>query len=189
MATAYFAYMNYIRLTDTSHTYFEEAWALYEQAFPLAERRPLSWQRDIMPHGPYHFELILQGEILVGLLLWWSFEEVRYLEHFATAPALRGRGYGRRILESFITRDVRPILLEVEPPGEETQQRRIRFYEQSGFSLNPHFYQQPPYHPGQPPLTLLLMSYPAPVSLETVARFVSTRHPLIYRLHTSSTAT
>ncbi|PTX22440.1 acetyltransferase (GNAT) family protein [Pontibacter mucosus] len=181
--------MNFLRLTDTSHSHFGQAWALYEQAFPLEERRPLAWQRDIMPHAPYHFELILQEEALVGILLWWGFEEVRYIEHLATAPAQRGRGYGKRILESFTNRDARPILLEVEPPREEIQQRRIRFYEQGGFTLNHHFYQQPPYHPGLQPLTLLLMSFPEPLTPEAVAHFVNTRHPLIYRLHTSPATT
>ena len=174
--------MEHIRLTDSSHHLFQEAWELYEQSFPLEERRPLPWQHDIMPHANYHFELILQEDVLTGILLWWSFEEVRYIEHFATVPALRGRGYGKRILEAFIKRETRPILLEVEPPHEEVQQRRIRFYQQNGFVLNHHFYQQPPYHHGQPPLTLLLMSYPTIVSAETVAHFVAKRHPLIYRL-------
>ncbi|MBX0333674.1 GNAT family N-acetyltransferase [Pontibacter sp. HSC-14F20] len=174
--------MEHIRLTDTSHHRFNEAWELYEQAFPLEERRPLHWQLDIMPYANYHFELLLQEDALVGILLWWSFEEIRFVEHFATAPALRGRGYGKLILESFTSRNTRPVLLEVEPPHEEMQQRRVRFYEKSGFTLNHHFYQQPPYHPGQEPLTLLLMSHPATISAEAVAHFVSHRLPLIYRL-------
>lgn len=174
--------MNHIRLTDTSHHLFKEAWELYEQSFPMEERRPKAWQTDILPHSSYYFELVLQEEALIGLLLWWSFEEVRYIEHFATVPVLRGRGYGKLILEAFVSRDERPVLLEVEPPQNEMQQRRIRFYEQSGFILNNHVYQQPPYHQGQQPLTLLLMSHPAAISAETVAHFVNKRHPLIYRL-------
>lgn len=174
--------MDNVRQTDASHRLFHEAWELYEQSFPLEERRPLDWQLDIMSHANYHFELILQEDALVGILLWWSFEEVRYIEHFATVPALRGRGYGKLILEAFTGRSTRPVLLEVEPPHEEIQRRRIRFYEQSGFILNDHYYQQPPYHPGQQPLTLLIMTYPAAISAETVAHFVANRHPLIYRL-------
>ncbi|MBF8963271.1 GNAT family N-acetyltransferase [Pontibacter sp. FD36] len=174
--------MEHLRLINASHHLFEEAWELYEQSFPLEERRPLHRQLDIMSHASYHFELILREDALVGILLWWSFEEVRYIEHFATVPALRGRGYGKLILEAFVSRNTRPVLLEVEPPHEEIQQRRIRFYEQSGFILNDHTYQQPPYHQGQQPLTLLLMSYPAAISAETVAHFINNRHPLIYRL-------
>ncbi|WP_299818325.1 GNAT family N-acetyltransferase [uncultured Pontibacter sp.] len=174
--------MKYIRLKDASHRLFEEAWELYQNSFPLEERRPLPWQLDIMPQANYHFELILQEGSFIGLLLWWSFEEVRYIEHFATVPAVRGKGYGKRILHAFVNRDTRPVLLEVELPQEEIKRRRIRFYEQSGFVLNHHFYQQPSYHQGQQPLTLLLMSYPTTVTAEDVAHFVSVRHPLIYRL-------
>ncbi|MEJ8802614.1 GNAT family N-acetyltransferase [Pontibacter sp. H249] len=174
--------MKHIRLTDSYHPLFIKAWQLYEQSFPLNERRPLPWQYDIMPHANYHFELMLQEDALTGILLWWSFGEVRYLEHFATVPALRGRGYGKSILEAFVKRETRPILLEVEPPHEEIQQRRVRFYEQCGFVLNQHFYQQPPYHQGQQPLPLLLMSYPAPITADNVAHFVAKRHPIIYRL-------
>ncbi|GHA64838.1 GNAT family N-acetyltransferase [Pontibacter akesuensis] len=173
--------MEHIRLTDASHRLFEKAWALYEQAFPLEERRPLPWQAEVMAHVDYHFELILQNEELVGILLWWGFEDVRFLEHFATAPALRGKGYGSRMLLDFLNRDARPVLLEVEPPESEVNRRRITFYEQTGFCLNQHFYQQPPYHQGQQPLTLLLMSYPNPITAEETATFVRLHHPLIYR--------
>ncbi|MDO6390759.1 GNAT family N-acetyltransferase [Pontibacter sp. BT731] len=120
--------MDHLRLTNTSHHLFEQAWELYEQSFPVEERRPLHWQLEIMPHASYHFELILQKDALVGILLWWSFKEIRFIEHFATAPNLRGRGYGRLILEAFASRSTRHVLLEVEPPHEEIQQRRIRFY-------------------------------------------------------------
>ncbi|PKV67244.1 GNAT family N-acetyltransferase [Pontibacter ramchanderi] len=172
--------MEYIRLTDSSHHLFEEAWQLYEQSFPLEERRPLSWQQTIMPHGNYRFELVLLEGNLVGILLWWSFEEIRFIEHFATVPALRGQGYGKLILKDFASREERPVLLEVEPPHTEIQRRRIRFYEQNAFILNHHPYQQPPYHHGQPPLKLLLMSHPTSISHDAVSRFVSMRHPTIY---------
>ena len=174
--------MEYIKLTESSHPLFGKAWELYEQSFPLEERRPLSWQRTIMPHDNYRFELILQQDTLVGMLLWWDFEELRFIEHFATAPALRGRGYGKRILNNFSSRDDRPVLLEVEPPHAKIQQRRIRFYEQSAFILNHHVYLQPPYHQGQSPLPLMLMSYPTAISHDAVAHFVNKRHPIIYQV-------
>ncbi|ARS37018.1 GNAT family N-acetyltransferase [Pontibacter actiniarum] len=173
--------MKHTRLTDALHRLFYEAWALYEQAFPLEERRPLPWQLEIMPHASYHFEVILQEEELIGILLWWGFDEVRYVEHFATAPALRGKGYGKVILQAFTDRDTRPVLLEVEPPESKVNRRRIRFYERNGFCLNHHFYQQPPYHQGQPPLTLRLMSYPTPITAGEAAAFARRHHPLIYR--------
>ena len=172
--------METIKLRDIKHPYFARAWALYEEAFPLEERRLIISQITIMNHPNYHFELILQDDCFLGILLWWGFDDLRYIEHFATLPAHREKGYGKEILESFIQRDSRLIVLEVELPDEEIEQRRIQFYERIGFHLTDHYYQQPVYHEGDQPLQLLMMSYPICISAEELAHFIKDYHPIIY---------
>lgn len=174
--------MEKIRLTDINQPWFDSAWALYKEAFPLDERRLLKRQTAIMSHPNYHFEVILEDDCFLGLFFWWGFENLRFLEHFAIVPECRQEGYGERVLETFIQNDSRPVILEVEPPGNEIQQRRIQFYERIGFVLNHHYYEQPVYQEGALPLQLLLMSYPKGVSKDEVAGFVKDFHPIIYGL-------
>ncbi|MGZ2370292.1 GNAT family N-acetyltransferase [Ancylomarina sp. YFZ004] len=172
--------METIRLIDIKHLCFSEAWVLYEDAFPLEERRLINSQAAIMNHPNYHFELIFQIDCFLGILFWWGFDDLRYIEHFATLPAHRGKGYGKEILELFIQRDSRPIVLEVELPENEIEQRRIQFYERIGFHLTDHFYQQPVYNEGDLPLQLLLMSYPKGISAKELTHFIKDYHPIIY---------
>jgi len=172
--------METIRLRDIKHPYFARAWALYEEAFPLEERRLINSQAAIMNHPNYHYELILQDDCFLGILFWWGFDDLRYVEHFATLPAHRGKGYGKEILELFIKRDSRLIVLEVELPENEIEQRRIQFYERIGFYLTDHYYEQPVYNEGGKPVQLLLMSYPFGISNEELARFIKDYQPIIY---------
>lgn len=168
------------RLTQTGAPFFREAWALYEEAFPPEERRTRTKQAELMGKPEYHFEVASEKGTFIGFLLWWEFEGLRYLEHLATVPILRGRGKGKLLLEEFMHRDTRPVLLDVEPPEDEIRQRRIRFYERNGFRCNPRNYFQPPMQEGYGPVKLMLMSFPAPLSSEAIAYFIADCHPAIY---------
>ena len=172
--------MEKIRLTDISHPYFAKAWALYGDAFPLDERRSLNSQTSIMSHPNYHLELIFQDDCFLGILFWWGFVDLRYIEHFATLPDHRGKGYGKDILHDFKQRDSRFLVLEVELPVDEINKRRIQFYKRLGFYLTDHLYYQPAYREGGLPIQLMLMSYPSGISAEEVEYFVTMGHPVIY---------
>lgn len=172
--------MQLIRLGDTTEKHFDDAWVLYEHSFPKDERRPIESQAKIMGHENYHFEVFIKDGEFLGLLFWWGFDELRYLEHFATMPVLRGKGVGKKILDDFMIMDARPILLEVEMPEDEISMRRIKFYERAGFILHPDIYNPPSFHPNDPPPDLHLMSYPDPISEADVLRFMEEHHPDIY---------
>lgn len=173
--------MKQLRLKSISDNYFQEAWELYENAFPLEERRLLKNQESVMKHPNYHFDIVIDENKLIGFLLWWDFESVRYIDHFATSSQLRNRGFGKLILEKFMGRNDKPILLEVELPDSTLNERRIKFYERIGFKLNQHYYELPVFKEGQPPLQLMLMSYPTLISKIDVERFVNKCHPIIFK--------
>ena len=90
--------MERIRLTDPADPRFGEAFALYEISFPVYERRTRAAQAARLNHPEYHFDLLMEGERFLGILLFWEAEGFRYVEHFATCPQLRGRGVGARAL-------------------------------------------------------------------------------------------
>ncbi len=172
--------MQSLRLTHSTHKFFDNAWALYEHSFPKDERRPIESQAKIMGHKNYHFEIFIKNREFLGLLFWWGFDELRYLEHFATMPVLRGKGVGKKVLDDFMNMDARPILLEVEMPEDEISRRRIGFYERLGFILHPDIYNPPSFHPDDPPPDMNLMSYPDPISEADVRGFVEEHHRDIY---------
>ena len=172
--------MEVCKLENTEHSNFPKAWALYTDAFPEEERRLINSQSRIMTHDNYHFDLIFRDDYFLGILLWWEFDDLRYIEHFATLPHYRGKGYGQSILTEFIKRDSKLIILELELPDTAINKRRIQFYKRLGFHLSDHFYQQPPYRKNGLPIQLLLMSHPLSLTDKQIIHFVRDCHPIIY---------
>ena len=159
---------------------FEKAWQLYVDAFPDDERRMLPAQLELLEQPLYHFEAILKDDAFAGIFFWWHFNGLRFVEHFATSPQVRGGGVGRKLLENFIEESCEPIILEVEKPETEIARRRIGFYQRIGFRLNDYYYVQPPYRSGGNPLELSLMSFPQLLDEQTHSFFMKDCHPLIY---------
>lgn len=172
--------MNSIRLKTISDTYFSQAWELYLEAFPPEERKTFEAQTRIMKNPMYHYDVIVVENELIGFLLWWDLEEVRYVDHFATVKKQRNKGYGKLILEKFMNDREKPVLLEVELPESSLNERRIKFYERIGFKLNQHHYQLPIFNEGEPALQFLVMTYPELISVNDVKQFVKTCHPIIF---------
>ncbi len=129
----------------------------------------------------YNFDIIIKEEKLIGFLLWWEFDNLRYIEYFATAERIRNKGYGKLIMEKFIKRSQKPILLEVELPESVIKKRRINFYERLGFQLNTHFYEIAAMHEGFSALKLLIMSFPYAISENDVRNFTEQCHPIIFK--------
>ena len=173
--------MNKIRLKNISDKHFDKAWKLYEDAFPMEERRLLNEQINVMKKSNYHFDIIFDKNKLIGILLWWNFETLRYIEYFATSTEQRNKGFGKQIIENFMDNDDKSSLLEVELPYSMINQRRIGFYERVGFKLNQHYYEIPPFKEGNKPLPLLLMSYPASLTATDVEQFTKIYHPIIFK--------
>lgn len=173
--------MKLIRLKHVSDNYFKKAWKLYEDAFPIEERRLLDDQSYILQNDSYHFDVLINKDQFIGFILWWNFDTHRYIDHFATALDQRNKGIGKLILNEFIKSDNKSIILEVELPTSNINKRRIKFYERVGFKLNQHYYEIPPIKEDQSPLQLLLMSYPNFIYKKDVDLFVKKNHPIIFK--------
>ena len=143
---------------------FDEIYTIMEASFPVSEMRTYSGQRALLdnPHYRIYTEQDASGRI-TGFLAAWEFPLLRFVEHIAVNPDTRGGGIGRKLMNSYLARSDKPVLLEVEPPVGELEQRRIGFYERLGFHLNQFDYVQPPLRTGQPDLPLRIMTYPGPV--------------------------
>ncbi|OAD45111.1 GNAT family N-acetyltransferase [Polaribacter atrinae] len=173
--------MKLLRLKNTSDTYFKEAWRLYEDAFPIEERRFIEDQSLVLENEMYHFEVLIEKKQFMGFILWWDLDTCRYIDHFATATKHRNKGLGKLVLNIFIDKEDKPIILEVELPTCKLNERRIKFYEKVGFKLNLHSYKMPPLRKDQSALQLLLMTYPSSISKKDTDLFAQKYHPIIFK--------
>lgn len=144
-----------IKTTDSVYSFVEQ---LLHDSFPLVERRDDEAQRDNTDHNPrFTCYFISDDELPVGLITAWNLDGFYYLEHLATTPLIRNRGYGKQIIQQI--KDLLPgvIVLEVEHPEDEMSRRRIGFYQRCGFQLCEKEYIQPPYREGGEEVPLFLM--------------------------------
>jgi ribosomal protein S18 acetylase RimI-like enzyme len=136
--------MHYLPVTaiDSPHLPFIKK--LYHDAFPQEERR--DWKQllsMIGTAGEMRVQVITDQDKLIGLIVFWVFDDWFFIEHLAVSPDQRGMKYGERIMSHFM--DKMKVLLEVEPPSSADAIRRVRFYERLGLSLLPLVYRQPSY--------------------------------------------
>ncbi|HZH87080.1 MAG TPA: GNAT family N-acetyltransferase [Brumimicrobium sp.] len=163
--------MKRLLIDSPQNKLFQEAWELYLNAFPIDERRELDFQAKIMNQREYHFELIYLENVFVGFIAWWQFNQLRFVEHFATLEKHRGKGYGKLILQNFLSESNEQIILEVEHPNTDLDLRRIGFYQRIGFKLNPFEYQQLPLRKNGKKVDLQIMSYPELIEESTLNKF------------------
>lgn len=158
------------RISDNNLHLYDEAYRLYQSAFPHEERRSEEEHKRVMRKPDYHFDLIMNDSDFIGVMLYWENDEFVYLEHFTTLPAVRGNGYGAKAL-NLLKQKNKTILLEIEPPVDELTERRYAFYCRNGFQMTPHYHIQAKYHLGDDDLELKIMSYPDIISSEVYSRF------------------
>jgi hypothetical protein len=77
--------MKKIRIKNISDNYFNMAWELYEDAFPIEERRIKDDQICVLKKDNYHFDVLIDENQFIGFILWWDFETFRYIDHFGTS--------------------------------------------------------------------------------------------------------
>ncbi len=144
-------------IRDTNCADYAYMEKLLVASFPKEERRDMEQQRhNCRENMLFHPMLIRDGEARIGLLNYWQLGDMAYIEHFATSPDLRGRGFGQMALEEMARLSPRTVL-EVEMPDNDLARRRIGFYRRCGFDLCNLSYQQPPYRKGDGWLPMLLM--------------------------------
>ncbi|MFI3322985.1 MAG: GNAT family N-acetyltransferase [Rikenellaceae bacterium] len=169
-----------VKIETEQSIYFDSCFELYTSAFPREERRSKEYHLETMRRDKFSFDAVLDDDKFVGIVAWWDFDQIRYIEHFAVCPTLRGGGYGAKILKMFGSESQKTILLEVEyPENDQLKMRRIEFYKRQGFVLNPHPYSHPPYV-GDSLVNLLIMTSPSEITAETMEAFKTNYFPLIH---------
>jgi len=147
--------ISFIPLADSDHPHFAQQ--LFEEAFPEQERPPFSSLRH-RDAGKFHFLVAENGDDPVGILTYWTFDELVYVEHFAIAEELRNQGLGKAVFLNFLSQQTEQVVLEVEVPNTEEADHRVEFYASMGFFQNPQPYVQPSYHDDNRTVPMIIMS-------------------------------
>jgi len=164
--------MQFERLTCSTHPMYQKALDLYRISFPHHEQRQSLSQEAILQDDAYHFTLLYDEDAFVGLLLCWETPDFIYVEHFCILPELRSKGYGQQALNLLGQQD-KTVILEIDPPVDAISLRRKGFYQRCGFVENPYPHIHPPYHKGNHPHDLVIMTLPAGISQAAYDQFNS----------------
>ena len=130
---------------------------LYKNSFPEYERRTWSDQVLLVEEKKVMLLELVLDNVFAGCMFYWPLSDFIFIEHFAIHTDCRGKGTGTLAMQ-MMKEQYSMIVLETEPAIQNTAAtRRIQFYENLGFKIFPFPYQQPPYHPGNPPINMHLM--------------------------------
>lgn len=122
---------------------------IWLEAFP-PEERPMELEGVLSLDGA-HIDAFYDEDKLVGFHVWFEFEWFDYMLFLAVNSAIRGGGYGGKILDAVIeTHATRPFYFSVEDPDEtpvhnsEQRVKRVRFYETHNCKLSDFTYLENP---------------------------------------------
>ncbi|GAB6087529.1 GNAT family N-acetyltransferase [Alkaliphilus crotonatoxidans] len=160
----------------------DELWKLYEQAFPPEERRSKEAQKQILKLSNYFVRPYYEGNSLMGFICFWLLKQCMFIEHLAVDEALRGKGYGKKIVAETIKAAEGMVILEVEYPDNTIAERRIKFYEGLGFVCNDLEYQQPSLGEGKAAIPLILMSFPHKIPTSQTDSLIGEIYSTVYQV-------
>ena len=163
--------MEFLKIEPEDKSRWSEVWKLYEESFPVAERRKAEDHLSACNDNRFFPLSVWDGNQLIGLMFFWEWDNYRYLEHLAVNPDLRGHGYGTQLL-NYLRESKHTIILEIDPLINELSVRRLQFYERSGFTLTPYRFVHLPYQLDGIKQELLILSYPKMISKEQHNHFL-----------------
>lgn len=164
--------MEYLRIEPKDTERWNKVWDLYEESFPVAERRYMEDHINAYSDERFYPLSVWEGHQLIGLMFFWEWDSYRYLEHLAVNPELRGHGYGSQLLR-YLRDSEHTIILEIDPLNNELSVRRLQFYERAGFTLTPYRFVHLPYRIDGQEQELLILSYPEMINKEQHNDFMS----------------
>ena len=144
---------------------WKKVWELYENSFPVAERRKLEDHLRASENNFFHPVSIWENKQFIGIVFYWEWSNYRYIEYLAVNPKLHGHGYGSKIIKR-IRDSEHTIILEIDPLINELSVRRLQFYERAGFTLTPYRFMHLPYRLDGAPQELLILSFPKMITKE-----------------------
>lgn len=164
--------MEQICIASEEHPFYKDFVKLYIVAFPLYEQRTALQQRWAFQQQSYSLVVFCEEGRMIGFISAWQMTGCVYVEHFAIMESYRGKGFGNRILKSFVETVKQCVVLEIDPVCDALTAARLRFYEHCGFVVNPYAHTHPPYREGFGAHVLTVLSTPALLDEEAYRLFL-----------------
>lgn len=152
--------------------WFDQLWRIYDDSFPSHEKQSRERILSLLVQSSaFGIDGFLDDGKIIGFFIYWSFEDLIYLEHFAIEQSSRCGGRGSSMLAAFIERHAPSIVVgEIEPAVDEITQRRAAFYDRMGFVQGDSFL-FPPYQKGGEGFEMIFISYQKRVSSSKFERY------------------
>lgn len=141
----------------TNNDQLEGIKALYLKSFPPNERREFYEFKLLLQKSEFEVYLFILNHQIVGFASLWYLNDFVFIEHLAIDPIFRGQGIGSDAVKYFLSHINKTFLLEVEPPTDEVNVKRVEFYKRLGFRLIDMLYMQPSYDGVKPEVEMRLM--------------------------------
>lgn len=130
-----------MQLTDIfadGSQYREQVYALYEEAFPEEEKKPLALMETLTAEKKMEMLAVTEDGEFIGLAMNMLSEKTALLDYFAIAPDKRSGGYGSRAVRALLERfRDKKYIFEIEMQDETAEnaldrKRRKAFYLRNG---------------------------------------------------------
>lgn len=167
---------------------FNKIYRIMEEAFPENEIRSRVKMYELLTQQD-NYEIYCVGSVgrlerdVMGFIVIWELDDFVFFENFAIEKHMRGKGLGGLLLDLVVGNTTKPIILEVEPPIEFYQKRRVRFYQNHKIIFNNYDYLMPPLQQGYDFLPLNIMSYPNALSPKDFNYMKDLIHRCVYNYH------
>jgi len=148
----------FYRIKDSRDKWYKSFHEIYTVSFPIHEQREQFQQIAAFKDKRYHLIIKIDGDNLVSFIAYWDFKDYVYIEHLAVNPELRGRNKGSELLEDFAEMISKTIILEIDPPINDTAKKRLKFYEKLGYEINSYIHFHPAYKEELTPHELVVLS-------------------------------
>lgn len=152
--------------------WFDHLWRIYDDSFPSHEKQSRERILSLLGESSaFGIDGFLEDGQIIGFFIYWSFEDLIYLEHFAIEQSSRCGGRGSLMLAEFIERHAPSIVVgEIEPPVDEITERRAAFYDRMGFVMGERFL-FPAYQKGGAGFEMIFISHSRRVSSSKFERY------------------
>lgn len=139
---------------------FDDVYKLLQENFNFDEYGTYNDQKELFTCPLYTPYGIKENNKIIVFISIWTLNNFSFIEHFLVDKNYRKKGLGTKTLNEVLKITNNLTCLEVEPPINELNIRRIEFYKRNGFYLNKYNYKQPSMASNKQPIDLLIMTFP-----------------------------